>query len=366
MRVSSVAVLAGAAAASFLACAIVWNFRRRKNDGDHDDADGASSTTEQSSSQQENTTTATRIRNIKLPMHLERELYKEDRRQQMMPHLTMKSPMYDNIFLHDAAGTLLTTISSKKAAWYLKKNLGVWISDKHLQLLFQPKQAPNNKNAQQVQYNITEKQNVCVVCGADKNFMRHYVVPYCYRSLLPSSFKTHLPHDVVLTCAVCHVVTEQHSQRRMRLIEQALRGADPDNTAVPVLVDGRLQNVRSGANALLKWKNQLPAARVREYEALLRDWFSLADDDDDAVDDPAEITVEQLQTASEIESRLPNPKYISGPALVMESLKGGSDSDDNIILIAAFVREWRAHFLDTMQPQYLPAGWSIESPVQCD
>jgi hypothetical protein len=58
----------------------------------------------------------------------------------------------------------------------------------------------------------------------------------------------------------------------------------------------------------------------------------------------------QLQTASELESRLPNPKYISGPTLVMESF--------NEEAMADFVRGWRYYFFDSMQTQFLPTSCS--------
>ena len=36
---------------------------------------------------------------------------------------------------------------------------------------------------------------------------------------------------------------------------------------------------------------------------------------------------------------------------VMEQMDGG---------LVAFERLWRQHFLDTMKPQFLPKGWSVE------
>ena len=36
---------------------------------------------------------------------------------------------------------------------------------------------------------------------------------------------------------------------------------------------------------------------------------------------------------------------------VMERMDGG---------LVSFERLWRQHFLDTMRPQFLPTGWSVE------
>jgi hypothetical protein len=354
MRLSSSSLAVVAASATAFTCVVLWKSRRRTNGNDkkeeHNDDDD--------DSQQD-------FRTIQLPLHLERELMKEERRQQMIPLLTMKKVMYDNILMKDPDDMTLCTVSLKKATWYVKRNLAVWKDDKRkcIQLAFHPKQQKDAKSQQQQKYNQTPKENRCVVCGASKDYMRHYVVPYCYRSLFPAAFKTHLPHDVVLVCCRCHVRAERASHARKMQMEDALR-SDPA-TAAAQTVDGRLQRIRSAATALLKWKEQLPPARIHEYQVLLQEYYY-------GMEGSAEqqlllLTVEQLQAASEIESRLPNPKYVSGADLVViELLQSNNDDNDNDQAIRDFVMEWRQHFVDTLQPQFLPAGWSVDSPVQCD
>jgi hypothetical protein len=44
------------------------------------------------------------------------------------------------------------------------------------------------------------------VCQVVDGFLRHSVVPSCYRKLLPTAFKSHISHDVVLMCLMCHRV----------------------------------------------------------------------------------------------------------------------------------------------------------------
>ena len=80
-----------------------------------------------------------------------------------------------------------------------------------------------NKDPLQEAFNKSIKAIICVVCGANKHYMCHYVVRYCYHSQFPSSYKTHLPDDVVLLCVTCHVVAEQQSHLHMQQIEQKLR-----------------------------------------------------------------------------------------------------------------------------------------------
>lgn len=144
---------------------------------------------------QEGKATETRrgARYADLPQHLRRAVWKEQKRKDSVRFLAMKKPMYDNIEMYDPDGDLLCTIAEKKANWYVKKELGTWNKTKTaIHLRFKPKGKSENV------YNQSQKLNVCVCCGDDKDHMRHYVVPYCYRALLPEKYKTHMPHDIVI------------------------------------------------------------------------------------------------------------------------------------------------------------------------
>lgn len=264
----------------------------------------------------------------------------------MLPKLTMKKPMYDNIMMQDPKGANLSTISLKKANWYTAKDLADWRGDHIIRLRFTPK---NRVRPDQDVYFTSPKTNQCVVCGAGKDYMRFYVVPFCYRSLFPDSYKEHLPHDIVLTCVDCHVRAEQSSQGRRRQLEAALR-TDP-STAVPQTVQYHLKTICRQASALLKWKEKLPADRLVAYTANLREHFGMTD---------ADLTTAQLKEAAALTYHTPNPRYISGPDLVVPPLL-----ENNEAQLGDFVRAWRTFFLQDMHPRYLPQGWSVDSPVQC-
>jgi hypothetical protein len=384
----SVLTIAVATSTTVLVSAVLWKLRFRYRQKDEHDNDNGHSNAGYDKDEHEHEHPSRR--EIQLPAHLERELHKEDRRQKMIPLLTMDRPMYDNILMKDPDDNLLCTIALKKANWYVKKNLAFWKDDKKrdcIKLLFRPdipeqKQQElsadsdndntHNNNTMLNMYNQTVKANCCVVCGHDQDYMRHYVIPFCYRTLFPESYKTHLPHDIVLVCSKHHVTAGKKYFKRMKKIEDALR-TDPE-TAPPELLDKRVHQIQSSAKALLHFKDKMPLDRIAAYESLLCEWYELpqpqetetstgnSDDDTAATTTtaPTTLTTAQLQTASELESRRPNPKFISGPTLVMESLKNDDEA------MGAFVREWRSFFFDTMQPQFLPTGWSVDSPVQCD
>lgn len=281
----------------------------------------------------------------KVPGHLRRLLHKEHRRKESVRFLAMKKPMYDNIEMYSPDDTLLCTISDKKAAWYIRKNLAAWkVETKSIQLLFEPKGQPSSESNT---YNQTHKKNVCVVCGDSKDFMRHYVVPYCYRTLLPDKYKTHMPHDIVILCPDCHLHSDQATQRRQKEMEESLRrypGSDRPN-----IPDHALKSVRSAASALCQRRDQIPLDKVKAYENLIKQHFGL--------DESAWLSKELLEEATTMETSLPNPTYIPGPYLVVSSLAYDEASIRNFIL------GWREHFIQTMQPRFLPTGWSVESPV---
>jgi len=256
----------------------------------------------------------------------------------------MKKPMYDNIEMYSPDGTLLCTISEKKAAWYIRKKLAIWKKKaKSIQLLFEPKGQPSDSST----YNQTHKKNVCVVCGDSKKFMRHYVVPYCYRTLLPDKYKAHMPHDIVVLCPDCHLHCEQLTQNRQKELENSLRRhSGSERQAIP---DHELRSVRSAASALCQRRDQIPPEKTKSYENLIKAHFGL--------DESAWLSKELLQEATTMETSIRNPEYIPGPHLVVSNLAYDEASIRNFIL------DWREHFVKNMQPRFLPVGWSVESPV---
>ena len=52
-----------------------------------------------------------------------REALKAERYKRLLPRLKMQKRMYDNITMRSPSGTILCTISSKKAKWYLSRSL---------------------------------------------------------------------------------------------------------------------------------------------------------------------------------------------------------------------------------------------------
>jgi len=331
---------------------------------------------------------------VHIPEHLQREIDKEKRRQEKIPHLAMKNPMYDNIQMLDPDSKLLCTISLKKANWYVRKGLAVWKennendndgkrdnenidTDEHhatIQLLFEPSHRSNESSNtssgsasgedddakdEDLFFNKSIKENICVVCGDDQYHMRHYIVPYCCRSLFPNKFKMHLAHDVVILCPDCHLNCKKIATNRLKGLERQCR-KDP-NTAIPHFLDRKLNKVKSCASALLQYRRKLPTATIIEYEQLVRDHYfpQQSSATTGSGDNEELLTPSLLETAMNLETTFPNPNYIPTSEIVVASFC------TNDAEIETFVRDWRQHFVDTMQPEHLPKGWHVDSSVEC-
>jgi len=257
----------------------------------------------------------------------------------------------------------------------VRKNLATWTTTNNdeIQLLFQPEQSTNapsttsNYNNLR-QYNASIKQNCCVGCGAEQNYMKHYIVPFSYRTLFPDHFKTHLPHDICILCPDCHLNAQQESHHRMHQLEreERLRCAHKlhPTSHQPERVDSYRHKVQSAATALLDWRHKLPPATIDGYERLIQEWGQ-----QHQANEPLE---QLLQTARQLQSRSPNPHYVSGAALVVDSLKNKNNNNVSSSVLfdeealAEFVRDWRRHFLQVVRPHHLPTGWSVDAPVQSD
>jgi hypothetical protein len=280
----------------------------------------------------------------------------------------MKRPLYDNVRMHDPSGSLLCTISDKKARWYVRKQLAKWqdVDEKSIRLCFQPKTvsaANRGEPGEAAVYNRSAKSNRCVVCGAcNSGYMRFYVVPYCYRSCFPLLYKSHLPHDVVLLCPGCQVPAQRASQKRQARLEAPFSSS---KSAQRYRIDPRVRRLRKLASALLT-RPDLPP-RVREqYSSEVRSMFLPLD-----APGEGELTPERLRAAVDLDEKVPNPDYASPSEELVRSLLAvrsdeGSGSEGCFPGIERFVRDWRLHFVTSMQPRYMPRGWSVDHPVRCD
>ncbi|KAM6445055.1 exonuclease 3'-5' domain-containing protein 2 [Rhynochetos jubatus] len=252
-----------------------------------------------------------------------------------------KSPLYDNCFLHAPDGQPLCTCDRKKAQWYLDKGIGELVSTDPfvVKLGFEPSGRPES----QIDYYLTVKENLCVVCGKRDSYIRKNIVPHEYRRHFPIQMKDHNSHDVLLLCTSCHAISNYYDSHLKQQLAEEFSAPIGSEEGVRLLEDPLRRQVRSGARALLN-ADSLPDPRRAELLQSIQDFFN-----------SEAVTPEMLQEAAGLETRICNETYMPhGLKVVQCFAKGGLRS------LMELERRWRQHFLDSMQPQHLPEQWSVD------
>ncbi|NWX47063.1 EXD2 protein, partial [Steatornis caripensis] len=271
---------------------------------------------------------------------------RDPRRQKRKPlgvgYSARKSPLYDNCFLHAPDGQPLCTCDRKKAQWYLDKGIGELVSTDPfvVKLRFEPSGRPESK----VDYYLTVKENLCVVCGKRESYIRKNIVPHEYRRHFPIQMKDHNSHDVLLLCTSCHVVSNYYDNHLKQQLAEEFGAPIGSEEGVRLLEDPLRRQVRSGARALLN-ADSLPDPRRAELMQSIKEFFNTE-----------AVTPEMLQEAAGLETRICNESYMPhGLKVVVQCFaKGGLRS------LMQLERRWRQHFLDSMQPKHLPDQWSVD------
>ncbi|XP_053143043.1 exonuclease 3'-5' domain-containing protein 2 isoform X2 [Hemicordylus capensis] len=252
-----------------------------------------------------------------------------------------RSPLYDNCFLHAPDGQPLCTCDRKKAQWYLDKGIGELMSTDPfiVKLRFEPSGRPES----QVDYYLTVKENLCVVCGKRESYIRKNIVPHEYRRHFPIQMKDHNSHDVLLLCTSCHAISNYYDNHLKQQLAEEFGAPIGCEEGIRLLEDPIRRQVRSGARALLN-ADSLPNSRKEELLQVIKDYFG-----------SAMVSSEMLQEAAGLETRIFNENYVPhGLKVVQCFARGGMCS------LMLLERRWRQHFLDTMQPKHLPKQWSVD------
>ncbi|GKC55500.1 RRP6-like protein 3 isoform X1 [Tanacetum coccineum] len=80
--------------------------------------------------------------------------------------------------------------------WYLQRDLAKLVDEDppSIMLLFEPKGQTETE---------VNKKNICVGCGEGNNYVRHHIIPSCYRLHLPEHLKSIRFNKKVLVCLDC-------------------------------------------------------------------------------------------------------------------------------------------------------------------
>ncbi|XP_068628735.1 exonuclease 3'-5' domain-containing protein 2 [Battus philenor] len=260
------------------------------------------------------------------------------------PYATRSKPLYHNCFLVAPDGELLCTCDTKKAEWYVEKELADIIKENPLTVRLRFEPAGRSVGDVGRYYQLT-KENKCVVCGSSNSYIRKNVVPREYRKYFPEIMKDHSSHDVVLLCVGCHQRSNMH--------DQVVRDSLATRCGAPLSAhgdtkykeDADCKKIRSAARALLyqSKKHVLPDSRRQELENVVLQHFP----------EHEYISEELLQEAAEMQVVFENIDYEShGHKVVEYFLK-----NEGLLRLEEL---WREHFLVSMRPKFMPELWSVK------
>lgn len=250
---------------------------------------------------------------------------------------------YDNCQIHHPDGTLLFLASEKMVDFYLSKNLGELISEgppRAIKLNFVPKGMGHAGR----EFYLIPRKNHCAVCGATERLSKHHVVPECYRRYFEVKMKEGWSHDVLALCKECHDSYELKASEFKRRLEQKY---DAPMQGRGFTIDHQNRRIKKLTNTYKKYSHLIPADKAVEIEQELKAYFQ--------VGDLALVQQEQWDHAGQLPEYIRHPDFKSHGELVLESYEGTTFD---------FVVMWRKHFLETMNPQFLPQLWDVNHYVE--
>jgi len=238
--------------------------------------------------------------------------------------------IYGNWKILAPDGDLLFLTLKKRADWYLNKGLAKLIGEETIQLTFEPK----NRSSKDDQYNLALKENKCVVCGTTdiEVLTRHHIIPYEYRKFFPEELKSRSSHDVVPICR------EHHNEYELvadNLKKDILMLYEVYDKLLSPCVDKSLK-----LSKLLLNNIKLPDDRMEQVKADFTLYSGVED-----------LTEENIRKYCEIHK---NHKKLS--ELVIEKVIERCE-------IESFIKMWRKHFVDIMNPKFMPMFWDINRKI---
>jgi hypothetical protein len=250
----------------------------------------------------------------------------------------LQSVHYGNYHVQSPDGTLMFHCGPRKCLWYLTRDLAdiVDMNPPTIRLKFQP----NGDGHAGDEYYLASKRNECVVCGSQTDLSRHHVVPYLYRRFFPEEIKDHSYHDILLLCCECHERYERSADKlKVKLAEKY----DCPVHGLGGKTDHELLRVAKSAFALKKYGEQIPANRKQQLLAIIQTYAG------------REVAEEDLDEFTELDWShfYDKENWVSHGQIVVEKANDPQ----------GFVEMWRKHFIDSMDPAYMPKHWDLQRSV---
>lgn len=269
----------------------------------------------------------------------------------------------ENWKVYHPSGRHMFTCGEKKAQWYLERSLAIEIGKKKIRLTFIPK---GNGFEDNEEFGRGIREAKCVVTGREDGLQRHHIVPYCYRTYFPEAFKSKNHHDVVL---INHEVHSEYEQLA-NLYKDDIAAAFGVKTINEFNVEytAKLRDIGKDKSILLNSIHSLFKCYGRIPDDIIQEkLYFIAEKTNipyDVIKGFSYIQMYKMyllvkkQHIDEIEAFKEQYRHLYDHGWhVVKKL----DSEEKIM---EFVKLWRNHFIDTMQPLYMPNGWSVDFRIK--
>lgn len=227
----------------------------------------------------------------------------------------------------DPSNKPLAFCSKERIEWYLRKGLAEIVdhSDYYTIRLFN---SPSDRDYESNPLILVPMENKCVCCGSEENLTRHHVVPKCFRKHFPINYKNHFNHDVLILCDSCH---KKYTVIFQKYIESMTEFKNDKETII------KYKEIKGLAYRLIRDKS-LSSEEINGFRDQIKEYSGN--------EDPVCF----------LNNFVPD-EVVRWARSVVNKLVTSSDFED-------FIRGWRSHFVETMNPEYLPKEWKIENPVK--
>jgi hypothetical protein len=243
--------------------------------------------------------------------------------------------LYGNHKVFSPDGEFMFMGNNKKVNWYLNKGLAKIILDvndvggKNIQLLFTPNGTGHDDDDPYYLKPVSG-------CNILTELTKHHVIPYCFRKHFPLEFKDRSSHDIVLLTREVHYDYENNYATQFKnelAVEYGVETHEEYSASA-----SRSNPARATASTLINYSKQMPIENVLELMIRFEDQTGLE----------AKRWIMEQYLVDSIQNR-PDPW---GKLVV-----------DKIEDIQSFSERWRQHFLDSMNPQHMPNGWSVTRDI---
>lgn len=257
-----------------------------------------------------------------------------------MPNNIATRVIYESVKMLHPDGTVMCLTTERRANWFISRSLAEWEyvpGGKAFRLTFEP----GGKGKHDNPFYIQERENLCVCCGSKEGLNRHHVFPTVFRKHLSTASKSGNSHDVLPICHECHELYE----------------IEADKLKDKILSELKIQKNYSAT------EEDRYNRRIFQARAMLRrlnGGTSFVDEKGQTISPPLAVIERFKQEAQEQEIDVTTTTFYTRThwgSIVMDHIHENN-------LEQEFVQRWRKHFVEIMNPQFLPEHWNVNAQLE--